>query len=253
MPGGPRERLEEPLPQRGQRRRAVGLGEHAEPIAAAGRQSLDLRLEELVEGVPVLHHVALGRPLVQVAAAVGIVHFQDRGLGEEVRGPQALRMLGVAFHLDRPAIDRADQQSNRMAVRDNRGGETLGHPGHAIGGPVGERADLPLLPTAAGQPGQGQRGPHQLHPTSPAQPAGIGFRRKLRFQKGTEPRGVGQLGQTPPMRLWCRRPACNLQGRRRPCNLQGRRDACTTRLRQLMVARLLSPGGHAGRHGCGIV
>ena len=134
-------------------------------------------------------------------AAVRIVHFQNCRLGVMVRRALAVRVIGIAFHLDRSAIvagyqkaggDTAEFHCRRVLFRLARhvAFRTL-----VVGG------DLFLFPAAARRAGQRQRSAHDLQKMTPRE-IGRQFRaayRELARQRLLELRRLRQLVQAAPV------------------------------------------------------
>jgi hypothetical protein len=151
----PGESLRKAARRGGHAGRVAGLAEHGQSLAAVQqRQLLAGELGEVVPGgsdglVPFTPDNGL--------AAVGVVQFQNRGLGEDIRGAQAERMVGVALDLDRPPVETRHQDAAGGAGQLQRGGEPLGRSRGGILRTLYEGDDLLLGPAAAGQGRHGDR------------------------------------------------------------------------------------------------
>jgi len=157
--------LQQPIAQGGPRRRAGGLGQHGQPGPLRLGPLGTLLAHQLSEACPVLLDLLRARTLHHSLAPVRIVEFEDRGLGEGVGSPEALRVLGIAFDLDRTSVERRDHQPGRHAGQLAGRGKALGLAGQAVGRLGGEGQKLVSLPATACRPRQRQRRPHQLQPS----------------------------------------------------------------------------------------
>ncbi len=160
---------------------------------------------ELIPGAD--GRVSAGITLDNRLAAIGIVELEDRGLSENVGRAQACGVMGIALDLDRPAVDRGDQEPDRGAVELHGGGEAERLAGQAICGLRNEGDNLVFLPATARGAGQCQRRAHQLEPAATRDPRGVVGGGEFRFEERPEFRRVGPLGEAPPVRGWGWLPA----------------------------------------------
>jgi hypothetical protein len=165
VPLGLRERGQEAADLRGQRGRGDGLGEDADPRAAAPRLRDEDRAHGRDEGVPGPDLSAIGERL----RAVRVVEVQDLGLGEEVGRAEARRVLGVALDLGGPALVALHEHTFGVTLVEHGGGEEEGPARDQLLGLAHVRNDrLVGLPRAAGQSGQRDRRTHHAQELAPA-------------------------------------------------------------------------------------
>ncbi len=198
--------------------RRGGLAQHIQPSPTGPPQRREVRPRERQEVVPgggrpggrAVRRAPAALPPRHPLAAVGVVQLEHARLREHVGRAQAGRVLGVALHLDGPAVVAGHQQRRGHAGQLEQGGEALRLPRHELGRVVGERQDLLLRPAAAGQAGQGDRGAHDLQEPPAREAVGVGAagvpvpaRQPLEPQHVGRARRVGRrreaLRQQPPV------------------------------------------------------
>ncbi len=185
-----------------ERRRHDGLGQQAQPGAAAR----PLPVEGAAQGG---EGVVPGGGLAEagdVLGAIRVVQGQHGGLMVGVGRPQAGGVLRVALDLGRPAEVAFGQQADADAAQRHGGGEEQ----RLAGNDFFRRPDVGLQGDRRGRPdraaadaGQGQRRPHQGQELPPAQGAGPAGRLFRKFPMNQLPKGrrVGQLFQGTPVLL----------------------------------------------------
>ena len=108
-----------------QGRRRDASADEPEGRAAIGLMLLEARFQRALEG----------RPVADLAAdpdrlrAIRIVKRKDLRLREDVRRAEARGMAGIAFDLDRPALERRDERAPAITGERERRRVMLGEPG----------------------------------------------------------------------------------------------------------------------------
>ena len=99
--------------------------EQPEGRASVGLVLLEAGAERAFEGRPIADFAAGADRL----RAVGIVERKDLRLRKNVRRAEAGRVAGIAFDLDRPALEGGDERASAIAGKRKRRGIALGEPG----------------------------------------------------------------------------------------------------------------------------
>jgi hypothetical protein len=194
-----RRHLRQDLPHlSGQRGRSDGLGEDAHAHAL----TRPLRAQRVAQGA---HEVRPGADLAAVGQglrAVGVVQPEHPGLSGDVGRAETGGMVGVALDLGGAPEMALDQDALGVAAVEHGRGEEEGLAGHGLLRCLHVGHDLLFrLLGAAGEAGQGQRGPHQGEELPAA--LGIvelrGLRRELAVQEVQELRRLRQLLQALPV------------------------------------------------------
>src|SRR5215472_12114118 len=158
MPARRRQRRQHRLDPIAQRGRSHGLSENSQALALTGAYGLQGAEESPQKTFPA-PRIAMKRYL---SRAVGIVQIHQARLGPHVGGPEARRMIRVAFYFRRPAQMALDQNSLRQAVQRDRCGEELRSAGDDLFGRVHVGDDeLGGLPRASGKSAQTERSRHE--------------------------------------------------------------------------------------------
>ncbi len=201
MPARSRVGGQEALALGRQGRRVAALSEDGQPPAAAGAQGREQAGGRGGEVRPLLSQFAAAIAADGAAAAVRIVELEDRRLGQGIGGTAPNRMLGVALHLDRPAVEAGHQEAARAACQLEGGGEAPRLAGRLTGRLVGARNDGLPRPAATGQAGQGDRGAHDLEesPAGPGVRRRVGAARELLRTERAKLGGGGVLLETAPV------------------------------------------------------
>ena len=151
------------------------LGLQAGDKARTGRRAALLHQHmrfAVGQAVELLQHLGLGDDLqlallgqLEIQPAIRVVQAQDRRLRVLVGSPVAAGKLGVALHLDRPAVVRLGYQRNRAPAARHRRGKELRRAVHVVLRHLGERQNPVLRPTATAHPKarQRKRGGHDFH------------------------------------------------------------------------------------------
>ena len=199
-----REGGEDALHLAGEGRRGHAPGQEAQaraPLRLLLLERLAQRRPELAPG-PVLADVEHG------LRAIGVVQAQDVGLAEGVRPAEARRVLGVALDLGGPALVALHQDPARVAVVAGGGREEERPPRHELLGLPHVGQDLlDRLLRAGGEPGEGERRPHQGHELAAALRVleHRGLLRELPVQELEEGGRVGELVEALPVAAGARR------------------------------------------------
>jgi hypothetical protein len=187
--------LRDLIGRRGRRHRLRQETDARPPLALLVRQDVLDRRQE-VPPAPDVAAVEDGlRP-------IGVVEGQDRGLGEDVGGPEARRMLWIPFDFGRMTFVAFDQDGGGHASKRNRGREEQRPAGDELFGLADVGDDLlGRLLRARADAGKSQRRAHQLEEL-PAPlwivPFG-GLLRELPVQVLPELGRIGELPEAAPV------------------------------------------------------
>ena len=159
-PLGLRVSLQKHLHLRHEGRRGGGTAEHAQPHAT-------LRLERFDHLAQAVQRVRPGVRLAHVQVdlrAVRVIQPEHAGLGVHIGSAQRRRMLRIAFDLGRTAFVALHQQPRAVGAERHRRGVKQRLAQHQVMRlPHVGNDRLQRLPGAGAQPGQRQRGAHDLH------------------------------------------------------------------------------------------
>ena len=147
-------------------RRAALLHQHMRRAVGQAVELLEhLGLGDDFQALLLFIALALRLGQLEIQSAIRVVQAQDRRLRVLVGSPVAAGKLGVALHLDRPAVVRLGYQRNRAPAARHRRGKELRRAVHVVLRHLGERQNPVLRPTATAhsKARQRKRGGHDFH------------------------------------------------------------------------------------------
>ena len=166
MPAGRGEILKQAVELGGEGRRGYRLGENPQAHSPGKPLRFDLASEDGHERQPTADLPSLRGDL----GTVGVVEAQYRRLRDGVAGSQAGRVAGIALDLRGPPHVAFDEHPGGEAAQRSSRGEIERPARYRRFDRSGERDDrFRGLTRAGADPGESQRGPHQLQEAAPSE------------------------------------------------------------------------------------